>query len=313
MAACANVLGRERRYRREHGRRDQEQKADDLFHDAHARRGDKAPAVRNDRDDNKGDLHKTVLHGNGQPHLDDAGQHPRTEAEILPGKRNAETFFVQHDQREHYADRLGQDGAQRRACRAHLHGTDEDHIQHNVDDACRRNEIHRAFGIAEAAEDTADHIVSRDEGASQKADHQIAAGLLHGLRRGGQNRDDAVRRIEQHHCPHYRHRGEQEHGVPDGTGRQCFIPGTHCPTDHDRGSHGHADHHHRDHVCDLAADGYRRDRGRSVELSGNKQIRQTVKCLQETGKQIRPGKQEQIVQHVALGQIPLHLYPTAFS
>ncbi len=69
MSACADILRRQRRYGREHGRRYQEKNAYQFFHNAYRRRIAQPPAVRKDRYDDKRNLDKSVLYGHRDAHF----------------------------------------------------------------------------------------------------------------------------------------------------------------------------------------------------------------------------------------------------
>ena len=73
-----------------------------------------------------------------------------------------------------------------------------------------------------------------------------------------------------------------------------------------RGAQGQSDDDHRQHVHHLAAHRHRGDGPRTVELSRDEQVRQTIECLEETGDQVRDRKPDDLMIKIAFRQIDLH-------
>lgn len=87
--ACAKVLGRQRRYRRQHGGRHNEHGADDFFHNAHGGRINQAAVVGNDGDNDERDLNAAVLHSDRQADFKNTAQHAFARAEVLAAQPQA--------------------------------------------------------------------------------------------------------------------------------------------------------------------------------------------------------------------------------
>lgn len=61
------------------------------------------------------------------------------------------------------ADALGKHRGQRRAARAHIHKQNEHDIQHKVQQCGDADKEERMFGIAHAAQNSADDVIAIDE------------------------------------------------------------------------------------------------------------------------------------------------------
>ena len=196
--AGADVLRAQRRHGRKHRRRHQEQKADDLFHDAHGRRISQAAPVGKYGNEQKRDLDTPVLQRHRQTDLQQCAQHAALRTQVGAPQREAGTPPQHRRQRNPYAERLGQRRAQRRAGRPQPPRADEQVVQRDVGRAGHGNERQRAAGIAQPAEDGAQDIICRDAGDTQKADGQVAGGALGGFGRGGHDGDDGPHAGQQH-------------------------------------------------------------------------------------------------------------------
>ncbi len=82
-------------------------------------------------------------------------------------------LFTDREERRNNAEGLGQRGSESRAGRTETEISDKQVIQGNIQHAGYRDKIHRAFGIAQTAEDRADDIICCDKRNSDKADRQI--------------------------------------------------------------------------------------------------------------------------------------------
>ena len=183
--ACPDILRAQSRYRRQHGRGNQKQETDDLFHDPHSRGVVQAPAVGDDGDDDKRDLDQPVLHGNGNadPEQFRHNRTRRTEVGFFYGKSAA--VPADDNERNDHADRLGKSGTKGGAGRSQMQGAHKEIIQRDIGGTGNGDKIHGAFAVAQPAENGADDIIRRDKRDADKTDGQILYGSRYrGLRRG---------------------------------------------------------------------------------------------------------------------------------
>ena len=192
----------------------------------------------------------------------------------------------QKNQGQKYRHGLRTDGRDGCAGRPHAEGTDEKVVESDVDKACDRHEDHRAFGIAKSPENAADHVVGRDEGNADEADHKVIFGLLEGLRRHCQNTQDPVREDQKYHGQYGGKARKERRGIADKAGRLALRTRADGPADAHRGAHGQADDHNRQHVHDLTADCHGRHRRGAIKLPCDEQIRHAIEGLQKAGDQI---------------------------
>ena len=304
--ACAKVLGRQRRYRRQHGGRHNEHGADDFFHNAHGGRINQAAVVGNDGDNDERDLNAAVLHSDRQADFKNTAQHAFARAEVLAAQPQAGFVPPDAEQGNNNTQGLRKGSAQRSTHRAKGHGTDEKNIQRNIGGAGNGDKVHRAFGIPQTAEDGADDVVCRDERDADEADGQILHRAGNGLCR---NTDQADQRA---HCGHQHggktegDRHEQGDGVADGGFGIAHIARPHGVADDDGGTHGKPNNDNGQHVHDLAAVGNGGDAVHPAEPAGDVQVSHAVQRLQKVREQIRQGKGQNDFEHAAGCKIFFH-------
>ena len=106
MLASADILGTQRRHGGQHGAGHEEQKADDLFHDAHSGRIGQAAMICNDGDDHEGHLDEAILQHHRHTDAKQLAQHILLRSEVCT--RHADAVPLPNDQQRHYhADQLG--------------------------------------------------------------------------------------------------------------------------------------------------------------------------------------------------------------
>ena len=306
LPARADILRAERRYGGQHGGRHQEQKADDLFHDADRGGVNKPAAVGDDGDEDEGDLDQAILQ-----------RHRHADAQNLPHDRATgfEIAFLQRDagmppvhgkECRRDADRLGNGGAQRGADRPQPQHTDEQVIQPDIGRAGHRDEVHGASAIPQAPVDGAEDIVGGDEGDADEADGEIGDGPFHRLLRGGHDRHDGPHQKQQSYRKDERYSREQRDGIADIGGGPLAVPRADGVPDADGGAHGKSHQHHGEHMHHLAADRDRRSAGDPFVLADDEQIRHAVEGLQKVRKQVRQRKAEDAFPYAAGGEIAFH-------
>lgn len=109
--------------------------------------------VGNDGDDHKRYLNKAVLHHHRYANGKDLAKCTAFRLEVRTRKVDAALTAQDHDQRDDHADQLRKSGTQRCTGRAKMQRAHEQIIQRNVACTGHRNKVHRAFGIAQPAED----------------------------------------------------------------------------------------------------------------------------------------------------------------
>ena len=242
--------------------------------------------VGNDGDDHKRYLNKAVLHHHRYANGKDLAKCTAFRLEVRTRKVDAALTAQDHDQRDEHADQLRKSGTQRCTGRAKMQRAHEQIIQRNVACTGHRNKVHRAFGIAQPAEDRCHDIIRRDAWNADKADDQVGTSARHGLLRCGDNAYDRIHKPYQHSCQYHRSCHKQRDCVANEPRRTRFVLCAHGPANSDRCSHGKAHDHHSDHMHHLTANGHRRCAGHTFKLPDDEQIRHAVQRLQKVRKQI---------------------------
>ena len=304
--ARADALRAEGRHRREHGRRHEEQEADDLLHDADGGCVREAAAVGNDGNEQKRDLDQPVLQRDRHADAQDAAHDRPLRAKITPREGDAVPLPADDEQRHDHTDRLRERGAERGARRAHAQRAHEQIVERDVRRARDGDEIHRTLGIPQAAEDGRNDVVRRDQRHAEKADAQIGDRAGYGIGRGGHDRRDRPREREQQPCQHDAQRQKQRRRVADAAGCAPAVARADGLADRDRRAHGEADDHDREHVHDLTADGHGGRAGHALILADDEQVGHAVERLQEIREQIRQRKAHDVAEDAAGREIFLH-------
>ena len=86
---CPDVLSTKRRYGRQHGGRDEEQEANNFFHNPHGSRIIQSTPICNDRNYDKGYLNESILTGDRNANRQNFSHHRSFRLKILSSKYNA--------------------------------------------------------------------------------------------------------------------------------------------------------------------------------------------------------------------------------
>lgn len=227
-------------------------------------------------------------------------------AKIAELQSDARTPAANRHQCHGHTDGLRQCGAQ---CRARGTKTQPAHkqvVEHDVAEACNRNEIHGAFRIAHPTEHRADNVVRDDERDADIADGQILRGSLDGFDWHADQRDDVVHVQQQNDRQRQRDSCEQRDDVADGLGRTVEPVRADRTADGDGRAHGKTHDDHGEHVQHLAAVRHRGDAVDADELSGDEQIGHAVQRLQEIRQQIRQREGDDRSEHASRCQVLSH-------
>ena len=187
-----------------------------------------------------------------------------------------------------------------------MHGAHEQVIQTDIGHAGHGDEVHGAFGVAQATEDGADDIIGGDKGDADEADSQISRRARDRLGGSGHDVHNRMHQQDQHHRERHRQGEEQGDRVADMDSRPLFVVGAHRLTNADGGAHGQAYDHDGEHMHDLRADGDSSSAGCPLELTDDEQVRHAIQGLQEIGQQIRQGEKHNILKHTSCCEVLFH-------
>lgn len=306
--ARADILRAEGGNSRQHGGWNQEQEADDFFHDPNRGRVVQPSPVSDDGDDDKGDLDQAVLHGDGNPDLQYFSHNRSGRPEIFFFYRQSSALPADDYKRDHDADRLGERGAQGGAGGAQAQDPHKYIIKPDVGGAGRGNKIHGTFAVPHSTENGADDIICRNKRDADKADGQVVYGSGNSSLWGGHHIDNRTDKYEEHDSKRNGQAHEQCDGVANAGRGSFFVFSAHSLPDRDGRTHGEADDHHRQHMHDLRSYRDGRRTGYSLKLPDDKKIRHAVKGLQKVRKQVGERKQQNIFKHAAGCKVFFHSY-----
>ena len=169
-----DILSCECRNSRKNGRRNQEQKADDFFHNADSSGCVQSAPVGNDRNNNESNLNKSVLKRYRNPNIQNFAKRFFLWAETVSGKRKSGLLTFNGNQCKQNTTRLGKCCAKRSTGSSQMEKSDKQIIQYNIHRTCNCDEIHRTFRIPQSAENRTDHIIRRNKRNPEKTDRQIS-------------------------------------------------------------------------------------------------------------------------------------------
>ena len=310
VLARADVLGAQRRHGGEHGAGDEEEEADDLFHDAHRRRVGKAALVRHDGDEHEGHLNKAVLRRHRQADGKDVFHRGLPGAKVA--FRQSDALVLQNDaEGQQNAHGLRERRAKCCACRAETERPHEEEVQPDVHHAGCGDEVHGASGVAHPPENRRQHVIGCDAGDADEADGEVGRRTGHGLLRGRDEPDDRVHEAHQRRRQHYRAHHKEGDGVADDLRGLLFVACAHGPADADGGTHRHAHQYHSDHMHHLTADGDSGGACHPLEPADDEEVCHAVEGLQKVREQIGQRESEDVFQHAAAGEVFFHVFRSA--
>ncbi len=158
-----DILCAQRRNRRKHRGRDQEQKAHYFFNNTNCRRIVQAPVIGNDGNGDKSNLNQVILQGNGNTDFQNL-PHYRAAGLEVGFLRNDTLSLQNHSQGHNYADRLGYRCTQRCSGRTEAEHTYKKIVQADVGSTGYGDKVHRTFAVTHTAENGADNVIRRDKG-----------------------------------------------------------------------------------------------------------------------------------------------------
>ena len=158
------------------------------------------------------------------------------------------------------------------------------------------------FGVADAAQHGAEHVVGHDEGRADAADADIGAGGGEGLRGG-------VDQLRQHRAAggddgseHRGDDGKQHNGRADAPAGAFAVPRAHRIAHIHGHAHAQSGDDHGDHVQQLTARGHGGLLRRAGELAHDQKVGRAVGGLQQQGQQHGKGEGQQRFENIPLGQ-----------
>lgn len=159
--------------------------------------------------------------------------------------------FEDHSQRNGYADRLRKRCAKRRARRSQSQSAHKKIVQSDIRGAGHGDEVHRAFAVAQTAENGTDDIVRRDKRDPDQADDEIGGCAVRCFCRGGHHGNDGANQYKQNYHQRDGNRHKQRHGVSDVLRGLLSVSCANGLPDADGGSHGKPYDHDGEHMHDL--------------------------------------------------------------
>ena len=254
-------------------------------------------------DHHVGQAEHGALQTGGQADLDDLQQGFLVEAQ-MPQVKVHGTLFLDQQHRDHNGGyRLAEDGGQRNTRHAHLEHDDEQQVQHHIDDTCHRQTDQRAAGVAHGTQQGGVEVVQHGHRHSDEVDLQVKGGKVNDILGAGHQFQQAVGCKKAHKSHQY-----AAHKAQGNSGLHRFVHALVILCAIAAGSHNVCTQRKADKQVDQQVDERTVgtnccQRGAADEPAHHDHIGSIEQQLQKAGCRQRQGKQDDLFQHRAAGQI----------
>jgi len=264
---------------------------------------DGAEGVDRRLDDDVGEAEHGALQTGRQADAQDLAQSPRMEAQMA--EVEVERAFLLHQQGRDHAggDGLADDGGQSDARHAHGEEDDEHEVQHHIDGARHGQTEQRPPGVAHGAQEGRAEVVQHGHGHADEVYLEVEGGQADDVLRAAHQLQQDAGGKKAHHGQKEAADEAQRHGGLDGVADALIILRAEAAGRNDVRAQRQA-HEQVDQQVDertVGADSGQRRAARKA--SHDDDIGCVEQQLQDAGCSQRQGKQDDLLQHGAAGQI----------
>ena len=216
-----------------------------------------------------------------------------------------ERAFLLHQQGRDHAggNGLADDGGQRDARHAHGEEDDEDEIQHHIDGARHGQTEQRPFGVAHGTQQRRAEVVQHGHGHPDEVDLEVEGGQVDDVLRAAHQLQQAPGREEAHHGQKEAADEAQRHRRLDGGVDALLVLCAETAGRDDVRAQRQAHEQVDQQVDECAVGAYGRQRRAARKTAHDHHVSRIEQQLQDTGCRQRQGKQDDLFQHRAAGQI----------
>ena len=221
---------------------------------------------------------------------------PQVEVEgtFLPDEQDGD-----HDSGNGLAD----DGRQRHTGHAHLEEDDEHEVQHHIDDAGHGQTVERAAGVAHSTQQRRAEVVQHGHGHPDEVDLQVEGRKANDIFRAGHQFQQTARRKEAYKGQQHAADETQRHRRLDRILDAAFIFGTKAAGGHDIGTQRKADEEVDQQVDERTVGADSGQCRAAHKPPDHNDVGRVKEELQDAGRCQRQGKQDDLFQHRAGGQV----------
>ena len=254
-------------------------------------------------DHHVGQAEHGALQTGGQADPDDL-QHGFLVDAQMPQVKVHGTLFLDQQHRDHNGGyRLAEDGGQRHARHTHLEHDDEQQVQHHIDDTCHRQTDQRAAGVAHGTQQGGVEVVQHGHRHSDEVDLQVKGGKVNDILGAGHQFQQAVG-CKKAHKSHQ----NATHKAQGNSSLHRFVHALVILCTITAGRHNVCTQRKADKQVDQQVDERTVgtnccQRGAADEPAHHDHIGSIEQQLQKAGCRQRQGKQDDLFQHRAAGQI----------
>ena len=262
-------------------------------------------AKRVDRrlDDHVGEAEHRALQAGWQADEQNLGQGPLVEAQLVQVEVEGALLFQEQGRDHAGGNRLADDGRQRDAGHAHLEPNDEDQIQDDIDDACRRQTEQRPFGVAHGPQQCRAEVVQHGHGHPEKVNFQVEGGQVNDILRAGHQLQQAPGHKKAHARQQHTADKAQRHRRVDSILHALIVPRAKAAGSHNVGTQREAHKQVDQQVDEGTVGAHRRQSGAARKAAHRHNVCCVEQQLQNAGRRQRERKQDDFLQHRAAGQI----------
>ena len=254
-------------------------------------------------DDDIGEAEHGALQTGGQTDLQDLHQRPLVEAQMPQVEVKGAFFFHEQDGDHKGGDRLADDGGQRHARHAHLEQDDEDEVQHHIDDAGHSQTVQRAAGVAYGAQQRGVEVVQHGHRHPDEVDLQIQRRKVNDVFRAGHQFQQAACREKADKGQQHTADEPQRDRSLDGVLHPALVFGTKAAGCDDVRAQRKPYEQVDQQVDERTVRADSGQRGAAREPSDDHHVCSIEQELQNAGCCQRQGKQDDLFQQRAAGQI----------
>ena len=303
IAACAHVLAGEGDGGLREGVHGRVDEALEVGGGRVARHDGGAEGVDRRLDDDVGEAEHGALQPGGQADAQDLAQRPRVEAQMA--EVEVERAFLLHQQGRDHAggNGLADDGGQRDARHAHGEEDDEDEIQHHIDDARHGQTEQRPFGVAHGTQQRRAEVVQHGHGHPDEVDLEVEGGQVDDVLGAAHQLQQAPGREDAHHGQKEAADEAQRHRRLDGGVDALLVLCAEAAGRDDVRAQRQAHEQVDQQVDECAVGAHCRQRRAARKTAHDHHVSRIEQQLQDAGCRQRQGKQDDLLQHGAAGQI----------
>ena len=209
---------------------------------------------------------------------------------------------------QHGGDQAGRhcltdDGGQRNARHAHGKADDEHKVQHHIDDTGRRQTVQRTLGVAHGPQQSAAEVVQHVHGHADEVDLEVQRRKVDDILRAAHELQQAAGGKKAHHGQQYAAGKAQRHGGVHGVLYAVLVLCAKAAGSYDVRAQREPNEQVHQQIDQGTVGADCGQRGAAGKAAHHHNVCRVEQQLQNAGCSQRNGKQNDLLQHRAAGQV----------